>query len=318
MRLTDCERCGRGVGFKDAVICFRCRAADREASLRSSCPVCSRFLRLDALSGRCVRCARTCVDCGHAVRSPTATRCHLCRRRFEVEQSKSLCGRCGRLGHIREATGWCGLCSRSPNPPLIPRPCTICGELRRKVGNGMCSNCWQRHPDRPFRRVDNLMAELFDPPQWLPDFVEYAVQRHCGARVCVMLTAVGRLLTDGESNHPQAILERSRCPGRSAGSLARTLEDFFVGDGLAFGLDQGAHLAKGRRDRRVAAVPESLRPQVADYAAEMVAAQQRARRVGTHARSDVTIESSLAIVRDFALFLLAGPQEGTLVHGGDR
>ena len=22
MRLTDCERCGRGVGFKDAVMCF--------------------------------------------------------------------------------------------------------------------------------------------------------------------------------------------------------------------------------------------------------------------------------------------------------
>jgi len=112
--------------------------------------------------------------------------------------------------------------------------------------------------------------------------------------------AVGRLLIDGESNYPQAILERSRCSGRSAGSLARTLEDFFVGDGLAFGLDQGARLAKGRRDRRVAAVPESLRPQVADYAAEMVAAQQRAHRVGTHARSDVTIDSSLATVRDFA------------------
>ena len=194
----------------------------------------------------------------------------------------------------------------------------MCGELRRKVGNGLCRNCWQRDPDRPFRRVENLMAELFDPPQWLPDFVEYAAQRHCGARVCVMLTAVGRLLTDGESNHPQAILERSRCPGRSAGSLARTLEDFFVGDGLAFGLDQGAHLAKGRRDRRVAAVPESLRPQVADYAAEMVAAQQRARRVGTHARSDVTIESSLAIVRDFAVFVLSDRKKERLVHGGDR
>jgi site-specific recombinase XerD len=305
MRLTDCERCGRGVGFKDAVICFRCRAADREASLRSSCAVCGRFLRLDALAGRCIRCGRTCVDCGHAVRNPTATRCHLCRRRFEVEQSKSLCSGCGRLGHIREATGWCGLCSRSPNKPLIPTPCTMCGELRRKVGSGLCRNCWQRDPERPFRRVENLLAELVEPPDWLPAFVEYAAQRHCGARVCVMLTAVGRLLTDGGSSHPQAILERSRRPGRSAGSLARTLEDFFVGDGLAFGLDQGARLAKGRRDRRVAAVPDSLRPQVADYATEMVAAQQRAHRVGTHARSDVTIESSLAIVRDFALFLLA-------------
>ena len=273
--------------------------------MRYSCSVCGRFLRLDALSGRCVRCARTCADCGHAVRNPTATRCHPCRRRFEVEQTKSLCSGCGRLGYIRETTGWCGLCSRSPNRPLIPKPCTVCGELRRKVGSGMCRNCWQRDPDRPFRRVESLMAELVDPPEWLPNFVEYAAQRHCAARVCVMLTAVGRLLTDDGSNHPQAILERSRRPGRSAGALARTLEDFFVGCGLAFGLDQGAYLAKGRRDRRVAAVPDPLRPEVADYAVEMVAAQQRARRVGTHARSDITVESSLAIVRDFALFLLA-------------
>ncbi len=195
----------------------------------------------------------------------------------------------------------------------------MCGELRRKVGTGMCNKCWQRHPDRPFRRVDNLMAELVDPPDWLPGFADYAAQRHCGARVCVMLTAVRRLLTDGESNHPQGILKRSRRPGRSAGSLARTLEDFFVANGLAFGLDQGAHLAKGRRDRRVAAVPESLRPQVADYAAEMVGAQQRARRVGTHARSDVTIESSLAIVRDFALFLLTDrkKEDWSVVEIGD-
>jgi hypothetical protein len=28
----------------------------------------------------------------------------------------------------------------------------------------MCSACWQRHPDRPFVRVTNLIASLADPP----------------------------------------------------------------------------------------------------------------------------------------------------------
>jgi len=152
--------------------------------------------------------------------------------------------------------------------------------------------------------VENLMTELEGAPEWLRDFTEFAVQRHCGGRVCVMLTEVARILTDGGASHPQAVLDRSRRPGRSAGSLARTLDEFFVGRGLAFGLDQPAHLAKGRRERRVVAVPEPLRPQVADYADELVAAQQRARRVGTHSRSDTTIESTLAIVRDFAVFVL--------------
>lgn len=207
------------------------------------------------------------------------------------------------MGYIREATGRCGPCSRGPNPPLIPQPCTVCGELRRKVGNGLCRNCWQRDPGRPFRRVENLIVELADQSAWLRDFTEFATQRHCAARVCVMLTTIGRLLTDGGPSHPQAVLERSRLSGRSAGSLARTLEEFFVGRGLAFGLDQPARLAKGRRDRRVSAVPDPLRPLVAEYAADLVSAQQRARRIGTHARSDTTIESSLTVVRDFAAFL---------------
>lgn len=168
----------------------------------------------------------------------------------------------------------------------------------------MCSRCWQRDPDRPTKRAQNLLRELADPPDWLFDFAEFAGERHCAPRACTMLTRLSRLLVDGQSAHPQAILERSRQPGRSAGTLARTLEEFFVARGLAFGLGQEARLAQGRRDRRIDAVPETFRPLVAHYGADLVAAQQRARRVGTHPRSDSTIESSLALVRDFALFLV--------------
>lgn len=143
------------------------------------------------------------------------------------------------------------------------------------------------------------------PPVWLIDFASFAAERHCVDRACVMVGAVGRLLREDEPSHPQALLERARQPGRSAGALARTLEEFFVSKALAFGLDQEARLALGRRQRRVNAVPEPLRPAVAAFADHLVRARERARRAGTHPRADSTIEQTLAIVRDLALFVAA-------------
>lgn len=304
MRLADCIRCGAGIGFKGEVLCCKCRGADREAAQRDRCPSCNEFLRLRPDTGRCIRCSRICADCGQVLRYKTSTRCVDCRRRWDAKLAKSPCPRCGRLGYIRDTTGWCGSCSRRPSPPLRLRPCTVCGELRRKQGDGMCNSCWQRHPDRPRVRVAHLIAELDAPPEWLSDFSEFAADRHCVSRVCVMLARVGRLLRDGEPVHPQALLERSRLIGRSPGALARTLEEFFVERGLAFGLDESARLARGRRDRRIANVPEDLRPAVAGYAEHLVRSQQRAKRTGTHPQSDSTIESALALVRDFARFLV--------------
>ena len=121
----------------------------------------------------------------------------------------------------------------------------------------MCLRCWTRSPTRPVTQAENLMAALDTPPPWLVRFAEFATERHCVARACLMVSAVGRLATDGQPAHPQAMLERSRRPGRSAGALARTLEEFLVGEHLAFGLDQDARLAHGRRQRRVDAVPSS-------------------------------------------------------------
>ena len=39
---------------------------------------------------------------------------------------------------------------------------------------------------------------------------------------------LGRLLADGSSTHPQALLDRSRRSGRSIGTLARCLQDYFT------------------------------------------------------------------------------------------
>ena len=303
MRLTDCVRCGAGVGFKDTDLCCDCRADDREALRRAMCPSCGEFLRLQPDTGRCVRCSRVCIDCGHVLRFKTSVRCQDCRRRGEAIAAKSPCPRCGRPGFIRATTGWCGSCSRRPNPPLVARPCSVCGALARKQGDGMCLRCWTRSPDRPINQAENLNATLDDPPQWLGDFAEFAAERHCIARACLMVSAVGRLLRDGQPAHPQALLERSRRPGRSAGALARTLEEFLVDRGLAFGLDQDARLALGRRQRRVDATPEPLRPTVALFADHLVRSRERARRAGTLPRSDTTIEASIGIARDLARFL---------------
>ncbi|MFF4309620.1 hypothetical protein [Streptomyces sp. NPDC001507] len=73
---------------------------------------------------------------------------------------------------------------------------------------------------------------------WLADFVAQVAARHCVARACGFVTDLGRLLEDEHSNSPLALLERSRRPGRSMGSFARALEDFFTLRSLALPTDQ--------------------------------------------------------------------------------
>lgn len=183
----------------------------------------------------------------------------------------------------------------------------------------MCLRCWTRSPTRPITQAENLMAALDAPPEWLVRFAEFATERHCVARACLMVSAIGRLATDGQPAHPQALLERSRRPGRSAGALARTLEEFLVGEGLAFGLDQQSRLAHGRRQRRIGAVPISLRPAVAGFGDYLVRSQERARRAGTRPRADNTIEHNLSIVRDMSRFLSEqrSKQDWSIVDVGD-
>ena len=67
-------------------------------------------------------------------------------------------------------------------------------------------------------------------------------------RACNVLTALGRLLIDEHPNHPQAVLDRARRPGRSMGPLARAVEAFFTERGLAMPTDQAEQLAAGRRN----------------------------------------------------------------------
>lgn len=191
--------------------------------------------------------------------------------------------------------------------------------MRRHAGLGLCSACWQRNPDRPVIQGENLIACLVEPPAWLREFIAELAGRHCVGRACMMISALGRLLDDEHPNHPQALLERARRPGRSMGTLARALEDFFAERRLALPTDQAERLAAGRRQRRIDATPAVLRPAVGSFAEFMLRARQRARRAGTRPRGDHTIETALATMRDLARFLMAerGEHDWALVDVHD-
>jgi site-specific recombinase XerD len=183
----------------------------------------------------------------------------------------------------------------------------------------LCSACWQRRPERPFVQSAHLAARLAGPPGWLDGFIAHLAAGHGPARACTMITELGRLLGDEHPDHPQNLLERARRPGRSMGSLARALEDYFTAEGLALPTDQAERLAAGRRQRRINAVPAPLRPAVTRFGEHMLAARQRARRAGTRPRTDHTIETALAIVRDLAVFLAGrrGKQDWALADVHD-
>jgi site-specific recombinase XerD len=306
-RQRDCAGCGAAVGIIGRDCCCRCWRRQQAEAAKGCCPDCGLARLLLAGTGRCSGCSRVCADCGGPVRLRDRDRCTRCHHRRRREQAARACPRCGRPGYLREQTGWCGSCSRPGPPKDPPRICAACGELRRHCGSGLCDRCWQKDPQRPFVTASGLAARLDDPPAWLGDFAGCAAAGFAPSRAAGLISQLGRLLEDGGSQRPQALLDRSRLlgRGRSTGTLARTLETFFVTRGLALPTDQAGRLAAGRRQRRIDAVPGPLRPAVAAFAGACLAARERARRAGTRPRADSTIEDRLSAVRDLAAFLTA-------------
>jgi hypothetical protein len=318
-RQRDCAGCGAPVGIIGREHCCLCWRKITEAAARTPCPGCGKQRVLQDDTGRCVLCSRACTQCGHPVRRSGAALCRDCRRKARQAAAQRPCPRCGRPGYLRENTGWCGPCSRPRRPKDPPRECAQCGQVKRHQALGLCSACWQRRPERPFVQAAHLAAQLAGPPGWLDGFIAHLAAGHGPARACTMITELGRLLDDEHPDHPQNLLERARRPGRSMGSLARALEDYFTAEGLALPTDQAERLAAGRRQRRINAVPAPLRPAVTRFGEHMLAARQRARRAGTRPRTDHTIETALAIVRDLAVFLAGrrGKQDWALADVHD-
>ena len=299
----DCVGCGAPVGIISREHCCLCWRKITEAAARTMCPGCGKQRVLQDDTGGCVLCSRVCTQCGHPVRSSDAALCRDCRRKARQVAAQRPCPRCGCPGYLRAGTGWCGTCSRPRQPKTRPgnaRNAARSNGIRRSgcarragsaAPNGPSSRPLTWPPGSPTRPTGWTVASRTWPP---------GTGRPCA---CTMITELGRLLDDEQPNHPQTLLERARRPGRSMGSLARALEDYFTAEGLALPTDQAERLAAGRRQRRINAVPAPLRPAAARFCEYMLAARQRARRAGTRPRTDHTIETALAIVRDLAVFL---------------
>lgn len=228
---------------------------------------------------------RSCLDCGRTGPIRAIDRCDRCWRRLARDTPEGACVECGGVALLSPETGACSQCTRSR---LLRerrhRPCTACGLERRIAALDLCSRCYQRDDDRPFRYGAALAGRLEDPPPWLGDFVTYVAARFSVHRAVDMLRRLGALIGAGAAPpaHLLAAAEGSR--------LRPTLEAFLVDRGLAIPGDLAGRRASARRAGRVAAVPEALRPAVEAFGQMQVEGQQRAVRLGLRSDADGTIE----------------------------
>lgn len=167
--------------------------------------------------------------------------------------------------------------------------------------------------------MNNLAARLDEPPSWLGEFAAYLAARHCVGRCCEMISSLGRLLVDEHPNHPSAVLERARQPGRSMGSLARGLEEFFT--------DHKPRCQPIRPsgsqpvDGNAASTPSQNRCDLPSWtsAPGCCGHGNEPAEPARGPQADGTIESALAAVRDFANFLIThrSKDDWALVDVGD-
>ena len=287
------------MGKPDRDLCARCHWAATHAPVKHPCPGCGHDRVLQPGTGRCLRCSRTCRRCSAPVLFVDRELCKECRRQQRRDADRKDCPRCGKRRLLRPATGWCGSCSHPGRAPHPDAACLDCGTVTRLTGVGRCRPCWDRSAHRILVRATNLAATLKAPPVWLGEFAAYLTGRHHPRRACAMLTRLGKHLANDQTTHPQALLSivSADVP------LARALEDFLTANKLALPSDREEHRATARRQSRIDAVPEPLRPAVVGFAQYLMTGRSRARRAGTRPRGHATIEARLAAIRDFAQFL---------------
>lgn len=298
-RIQDCRQCGRAVGKPNRDLCARCHWQQAHAPVKSCCPGCGKERVLQPDTGRCVRCSRICRICQAPVLFVDRDLCKECVRKQRRDAARAECPRCGKRRLLRPATGWCGPCSHPGRPPNPDAACIDCGQVTRLTGAGRCRTCWSRSPHRIPVRATNIAATLDDTPGWFGDFAGYLVGRHHPSRACAMLTRLGKHLADDSTLHPQTLLATVAADK----PLARALEDFFTVHKLTLPSDHDEQRAAARRQARIDAVPEPLRPPVAGFAEHLLTSRHRARRAGTRPRGHATLEARLTAIRDFACFL---------------
>lgn len=236
-----------------------------------------------------------CVDCGSSALH-AHSRCTPCYWKAHRAAGKRTCPACGQPGLLRADGGRCGMCTRRARPRKKPTPrvCAGCGRLRRHCGLGLCPACYQRDPARLVTWTIGARQRLGSAePRWFAALAEDLGIRCAPAVAREHLRKVERLALTGISE-PADLVGALRVPGRSAGATARLVDEFFAHRGAGSHLDEAVRRAAGRRERRLARVPEPLRPAVAAFAEHLLRSRHRAVLVGGTGLADSTIETRIA------------------------
>lgn len=237
-----------------------------------------------------------CLDCGSDALHARG-RCTPCYWKAKREALKEDCPSCDRRRILVPEAGICGMCVRRTRPRKKPTPriCTGCGRLAIHDGLGLCSPCYQRDPSRVATWTEGALMRLGDnAPVWFGPLAQDLVQRCSAPKATGHLRKVEALLHTGVGAAPAAIVAALHTSGRSAGATTRLVDEFFIRSGKGTHLDEPKRLAAGRRHRRLARVPESLRPGAEAFARYLLDSKIRAELHGHGQLADATIEARIA------------------------
>lgn len=189
----------------------------------------------------------------------------------------------------------CGMCARCARPRKQPTPriCRGCGRLAEHDGHGLCSACYQRDPSRIATWTAGAVQRLgASEPGWFTRLAEDLDARCAPAVAAKHLRRIERLLHDGVAD-PGGLVNGLRVTGRSAGETTRLVDEFFIRNGGVSHLDERSRRAQARRQRRLDAVPEGMRPAVEAFAAYLLTSRLRAALIGRDGLADGTIEARI-------------------------
>ncbi len=260
-----------------------------------------------------------CLDCGRWVVFYGRQRCQRCNQRARRNTPPAPCPRCGTVGMVWPEVNCCGRCSflewRRTSVDRT-RECVACGEVKWISCRGMCSACRQRDPEWPYRYAANLETRLGAlAPKWLDAYVVHLAERFVPSVTMDHLRKLRAAIETTGTSTPSRV-----AAGLPAGRYRLVFGEYCMAAGIGFVADPAPEQAALRRRARIEACPPSWRAAVEGFSTAMVARQDRARRLGTRADADRTIEARLSVLRNFALFLdqnrraVTGPELVTIAE----
>lgn len=187
------------------------------------------------------------------------------------------------------------MCIRRARPRKQPTPriCRGCGRLAEHDGHGLCSACYQRDPSYIATWTAGAVQRLgASEPGWFTRLAEDLDARCAPAVAAKHLRRIERLLHDGVAD-PDGLVNGLRVTGRSAGETTRLVDEFFIRNKGVSHLDERSRRAQARRQRRLDAVPEGMRPAVESFAAYLLTSRLRAALIGRDGLADGTIEARI-------------------------